>query len=432
MEDTQVLWQQTYKVSPRNLLWGLLILLAFMLFFQINYGLSSVFTFAMVPVAISWVLLYPQTPLIRKEEFKPVLFLIVWLGYSLCSYIWAQDRLLAVDYSLLIFRYLFLFMLFSAAFRDHRLLSKLHLFLVVIAVLYIVTAVWEVLTFNHLPPSKYYGHKFFRPTGPFYGENNMAAFMLLLLPFLLFLPKLYSKLWVQIGVLISILITIYIITVQGARIAMLAMVAVLFWFLTFHTKARTWVVIFLLIVLIWGVVSYFIPGLLNFGWKMFSYEIASIGTESKTVKMSSINIRKQLFSETFDLVTLSGFMGVGGGNFEHYMDTDREFRTAGIINAHNWLLEILGNFGIVILAGFLYIYIRWLYLLYMKYRSSSGREKSLSLMYLVSLVLFLASSSLPSSFRWHHLMWVYFAGINAYCFSSKPIYKDSECTSFKN
>ena len=147
---------------------------------------------------------------------------------------------------------------------------------------------------------------------------------------------------------------------------------------------------------------------------------------STTVQMSSINIRKQLFSETFDLVTLSGFMGVGGGNFEHYMDTDREFRTAGIINPHNWLLEIVGNFGVIILAGFLYIYLRWLYLLYMKYRSSSGREKSLSLMYLVSLVLYLASSSLPSSIRWHHLMWVYLAGINAFCFSSKPIYKDSE------
>lgn len=432
MEDTQVLWQQTYKVSPRFLLWGLLILLAFMLFYPINYSLTTAFTFAMVPVAISWILLYPQTPLIRKEEFEPVLFLFVWLGYSLCSYIWAQDRLLAVDYSMLIFRYLFLFMLFSAAFRDHRLLSKLHLFLVVIAVLYIVTAVWEIVTFKHLSPSKYYGHLYFRPTGPFYGVNDLAAFMQLFLPFLLFLPNLYSKRWIKIGALLSVLITIFVIVVQGARIAMLAIGAVLVWFLTFHTKARTWVMIFLLIALIWGVLNYYVPSLLSFGWKMFSREVNSFDAESTTVQMSSINIRKQLFSETFDLVTLSGFMGVGGGNFEHYMDTDREFRTAGIINPHNWLLEIVGNFGVIILAGFLYIYLRWLYLLYMKYRSSSGREKSLSLMYLVSLVLYLASSSLPSSIRWHHLIWVYFAGINAFCFSSKPIYKDSECTSFKN
>jgi teichuronic acid biosynthesis protein TuaE len=348
----------------------------------------------------------------------------VWLGYSLCSYIWAQDRLMAMDYSLLIFRYLFLFMFFSAIFRDHRLLSKLHLFLAFIFLLYIATGVWEILTLNHLPPSRFYGHKFFRPTGPFYGENVMAAFLLLLLPFLLFLPKLYSGLWLKIGTLVSILITSFIIIIQGARIAILATAAVLAWFLVFHTNARTWLTVFLLIMLIWVGLSHFTPELLNFGWKLFKHEMGRFGEESKTVQMSSINIRRQLFVEAFDLAALSGFMGVGGGNFEHYMNTDREFRTAGISNAHNWLLEILGNFGIVILAGFLYIYLRWLYLLYLKYRSSSGREKNLALMYLVSLLLFVATSSLPSSIRWNHLIWIYFAGINAYSLSPKPIFKD--------
>lgn len=425
MVATLFLKEHTQKFSPRIMIWGLAILLAFLEFFQFNYSLSTLITFALVPIAIAFIFLYPRTPLIRKEEFEPVLFLLFWLGYSLCSYIWAQDRLLAADYSLLIFRYLFLFMFFSAVFRDHRLLSKLHLFLAFIAFLYIVTGIWEILTLDHLPPSRFYGSKFYRPTGPFYGENNMAAFMLLLTPFLLFLPKLYPKLWVKIGTIIGILLSTLIIIIQEARIAMLAMAAFLLWFLTFHNRVHTWLFVFLLIALIVGVVNYYAPSLLHFGLNMLSREISSLENESRSVRLSSINIRKQLFWETFDLAFLSNLMGVGGGNYEHYMDTDREFRTAGIINPHNWVLEILGNFGIIILGGFLYIYIKWLYLLYKKVHISRGREKYLGLMYLSSLLLFIATSSLPSSIRWNHLIWIYFAGINAYCHNQKRIYKDN-------
>jgi len=425
MADTLFLKVQTQRITPRIMILGLAFLLALLEFFQINYTLSTVLTFALLPIAISYILMYPKTVLIRRQEFESVVFLLIWLGYSLCSYIWAQDRLLAADYSLLIFRYILLFMFYSAMFRDHRLLSKLHLFLACIAILYIVTGIWEIVSLNHLPPSRFYGNKDFRPTGPFYGENIMAAFMLLLFPFLLFLPKLYNRLWVSISTLIIVVISSFIFIVQGARIAMLAMAAALIWFLSFHVKVRTWLIILLLIVLLLGTVNHYVPSLLNFGIRMLSSELSSLENESRTVQMTSINIRRQLFTETFDLTFLSYFMGVGGGNYEHYMDTDREFRTAGIINAHNWILEILGNFGILILAGFLYIYIKWLYMLFKKYRSSSGRDKYLSLMYLSSLLLFAATSALPSSIRWNHLIWIYFAGINAYCYNQRPIYKES-------
>lgn len=426
MAAPQTLKEQTQWLSPRTVIWGLAALLAFLEFYQIHYRTSSLFTFALVPVAIAWMLMYPKTALITKEEFEPVLFLLLWLGYSLLSYIWAKDRYQAFDYAMLVFRYLFIFMFFSAIFRDHRLLNKLHLFLAFIALLYTATAVWEILTLDHLPSSVFYGHKFFRPTGPFFSENHLAAIMMIVFPFMLLLPDLYPKLWVRIGTLIFILTSIFIIIVQGARIAMLGIGALLLWFLIFHAKARTWTVIIIMLALIFGGLYHYAPALLDFGGKMLVHEIASFGVESQTVRMTSISIRKQLITEGFDLARLSAYMGVGGGNFEHYMSTDRMFRTAGITNPHNWLLEIFGNFGIVILAGILYIYTRWLYLLYMKYRHSSGREKSLCLMYLLSLLLFLPCSLLPSSIKWQHLIWIYFAGINAYCHSSKPVYEDNK------
>jgi teichuronic acid biosynthesis protein TuaE len=332
---------------------------------------------------------------------------------------------MALDYAILIFRYLCVFMIFSAALRDPRLLGKMHLFFVGILVLYLLTAVWEMATWNHLPTSRMYGRNHFAPTGPFYGENILAAFMLLLLPFLMFLPKLYRKPWVKILCGGLVLLFMLVIVIQGARIAMLAATLAVLWVYLFYSSART-KTIGVVVILMAGFMFYQItPSGVKFARFMLSRELRSFGSERETVTMSSLKIRKQLFVETFDLASSTALMGVGGGNFEHYMNTDREYRTAGIINAHNWLLEILGNFGVIILMGFLYIYIKWLYMLWRLYMKSRGRERYLYLMYLMSLLLFIASSALPSSIRWNHLIWIYFAAINAVCHARQPLIEDT-------
>lgn len=416
--DTSLKLKQT-KLSPKLMLYSLLVLLAFLEFYQFSYALSSLLTFALIAISIAWLGFFPKTRLVRKEEFEPVLFLLFWLSYSLFSYIWAKDRSLAADYSLLIFRYLAVFMIFSAAFRDRWLLKHFHLFLIGILVLYILTALIEVVTLKHLPSSRMYGRNYFIPTGPFYGENILAAFMMLIFPFLLFISKLYEGRRVRAFSSLFVLLFLVVITLQGARIGMLAIGAVLLWYFAFHSRAKTILLILLAVIVLSYIVHISFPSATAFVWKIFKREVVSFGTERETATMSSIKIRKQLFVETWDIATDSKLMGVGGGNYEHYMDTDRAYRTAGIINAHNWWLELLGNFGIIILLGFAYIYLKWLYLLYLRFKKSKGKERYLSLMYLLSLALFFASSALPSSIRWNHLVWIYLAAVNAFCYSEK-------------
>ncbi|MDD3534521.1 MAG: O-antigen ligase family protein [Candidatus Cloacimonetes bacterium] len=406
-------------LSPRKLLWALLLLLAFCEFYQFSYFVSTLLTLVLIPVSMAWLGFFPHTPLVLKREYEPVLFLLFWFAYSLFSYVWAVDRTLALEYCLLVFRYLALFMIFSAAFRDRRLLKRFHLFLTGIFCLYIITAIIEVLTLKHLPSSRMYGRNYFIPTGPFYGENILAAFMMLLFPFILFLSKLYERRLVKVFSSLFVLLFLVVITLQGARIGMLAIGAVLLWYFAFHSRAKTIILILLAVILFSYAVHLYFPSATAFVWKIFKREVLSFGSERETATMSSIKIRKQLFVETWDMASNSGLMGVGGGNFEHYMDTDRQYRTASILNAHNWWLELLGNFGILILAGFAYIYLKWLYLLYLRFQRSEGRERYLALMYLISLVLFVASSALPSSIRWIHLIWIYFAAVNSFCYTDK-------------
>lgn len=423
---TAVSYRTWSLFSPRYLMWGILAIYALLEFFPVNYGLTTVAFFAVSAFCLAWLLAFPQTKLINRANLEVMVFFGLWLAYALLSYIWAADRILALENALLIFRYMGVFLIFDALARDKRILKRAHLLMVAVLLLYILIALWEMLTFQHLPSSRYYGLAlYYLPTGPFYNQNNLAAFMLLIMPFVLFLPKLYPRSWLKAAAAIVTLLFVVIITVQGARIAMLAAGAMLFIVGLLHSSMRSKILVLgLALLVLWAFVAYAPPGM-RLGWKLLEREISSFGSEAESAHMSSLKIRKQLVNETIDLSAQTAFMGLGGGNFEHYMDTDRQYRTAGITNAHNWFLELLGNFGILILGGFVYIYLRWLWMLYGKYKASVGVERYLMLAYLWTLIMFVPASALPSSIRWNHHVWIIFAAINAVCFSGGALLKEN-------
>src|SRR5690606_29810663 len=114
--------------------------------------------------------------------------LVGWLAYNLFSYIWAKDNLEVLRYSLWIVRYLVLFLIYSKLFTYFRYLRWFQWFLYGIVLLWVATAVVEMVTFKHLSVSKHVGELTYMPTGPFYGENHLAAYLMLFSPFLIFVP----------------------------------------------------------------------------------------------------------------------------------------------------------------------------------------------------------------------------------------------------
>ncbi|MCB5270201.1 MAG: O-antigen ligase family protein [Candidatus Cloacimonadaceae bacterium] len=419
-------WNSRPVFSPRHMLCLLLTVYALIEFFPVNYTVSSIGFYAVLAISLAWLMMFPESTLVTRANWEPMLFFGIWLAYALLGYIWAADREMAVDNALLVFRYGGVFVIFDALFREQRILARAHLAMVLILILYVLIAFWEMLTFQHLPSSRYYGVDFyFLPTGPFYNQNNLAAFMLLIMPFMVFLPKLNQRAWLKPAVLIGSVILLVIFTVQGARIAMLAALGMLGFIGAFQSSFWSKISVLLMIILAVFAFIHFSPPNMQLGWKMLQRELNSFSTEAESAHMSSIKIRAQLVNETIDLAGQSAFMGLGGGNFEHYMNTDRHYRTAGIINAHNWFLEILGNYGILILAGFGYLYLRWLALLWSRYRSSYGRDKWLYLAYLWVLLLFIPASALPSSIRWNHHVWIIFAAINAMAHQTNPILRNN-------
>ncbi|HQI53019.1 MAG TPA: O-antigen ligase family protein [Candidatus Cloacimonas acidaminovorans] len=362
-------------------------------------------------LCVIYALINPDLIVINKINFLPAMFMLAWTSYSFLSYNWSFVKQVSVVHSILILKKAMLFIIVSIFCRHQTVKKYAPWFWFSVILVYIVIALWEMLTWQHLPQSLYYNKTNFVPTGPFYGPNQLAAAFNLLLPFILFLPEIKkSKFWGVISLLCFFTI-MGIIVIEGARIAIIACSCLfLFAFIFLYSARMRRLSLFLMVLIIVGLVIFAKP-LVSFGTEMFTEEISSIGQESKSFTMSSIKIRTRLIPQNLEILAESGFKGVGAGNVEHYMLAGRMYKTGGISNSHNFFLELLTNYGIVFFLGFAYLYMLWLYRLWRAIKMNPENRHYYE-MYFFALLMFLPTSILPSSIIWEHHYWILFAIIN--------------------
>jgi teichuronic acid biosynthesis protein TuaE len=287
------------------------------------------------------------------------LFLLIWLIYSLISILWAIDKDSALR------NVMFLFLSFSV-------ITFSVVFLKTVDDLYVIFILWlvflgvtlllgisETIFGYHLPLSRFYQTQkafyLFTPTGVFYNPNNFATFLSLSAPFLLSSFFFSEKLLFRLFSLGSFFVLLYVMVSTGSRSNFLALILVMMYFIVvvFSSLRRRKELVLL--------ISGFILLLVVFKEKIIA-EFGSLVTSFQAIPNQianptrSIGIRINLIRNGFSfLVTTWGF-GVGAGNFERWMQTQAEFATKHIINAHNWFLEVLVNYGMIIFVGYLLLY----------------------------------------------------------------------------
>jgi teichuronic acid biosynthesis protein TuaE len=148
---------------------------------------------------------------------------------------------------------------------------------------------------------------------------------------------------------------------------------------------------------------------------IFNSSLRTTLKEGNSYLMTSGKIRTRLNIESINMAIESKLFGVGGGNYEDYMSRSRYHKTAWVIFAHNWWLELLANFGFVIFLCMVVIYLRWLLTLWRLRQSAQKEDSAIYDAYFISLLLFLPLSLVPSTIRAFYSVWVYFGIINAIC-----------------
>ena len=291
-------------------------------------------------------------------------FLFFWFCYSLVAGFWVVDYLSWIKNLSFLLSGLVFSLIIIANIDTLEAFQKAIKIVVYVSMAMSVLAFYESVTGNYFFLDETYLEWYsdysllskvtiFRePITVFGNPNNYALFLFFSFCFTLYLLIIEPKMWLKIVYAIFSLITIFLITITLSRSALLGVVVVAFFTLmmSFFRGSDTARRITLYILIALGVLgiqlvvsySYFFDGLL-----MLEFE-----TEG-----SSDSIRRGLIVNGFDILRNTFFAGTGLGNVEHYMAIKRSFELGGIVNLHNWWMEILVSSGVVVFIAYVALYL---------------------------------------------------------------------------
>jgi len=348
------------------------------------------------------------------SRVKPyIAFLGLWVAYAVTSLGWAAAKGDAIRHLIFLFMGVSLIFFASYYFRSYRDLQRLYWIWLGIFCGMVVLGFWEHLTGQHLPVSGYFGETRARfmycPTGVFYNPNDYATFLALSIPFALGVLR-YAKRWLPrlIG-LGTALAAFYLTVITGSRTNILAVLLELVFIVVLLTDIRQKVKVAIAAIVYVVIALFLLPSPIQELAAKITRELSSIATKAE-LSIGSVAIRMNLALNGLAFLYSTAGFGVGAGNAEYWMANYARYDTAGILNLHNWWLEILVNYGLFIFVGYVMFYASLVWQLWRIWRTTDrGRNRMIVEALLVALIGFLVASISSSSIMALTPQWLLFA-----------------------
>lgn len=345
-------------------------------------------------------------------EFKVVLY---WFGFYLAytmlaniiSIMFFDISELKIN-SIINFNIIFLLvslLIYFASYDTSLFVKTLYKSINFMIIVLFFVSLWEILTQHHLPTATFFN---FAPkyiqfmTATFYtNPNDYLAMLTLMNIFIISYRKIY-KLEINIWIVVIVLISLVLSFVVNARLAMIVIVLTLL--LTFINKKNILKLTFASVFL--AAISMVIFSYIN--TKNLDYLLSGLEFGG-----DSTHIRTYLYVDAFESIESNYGLGFGVDNSADYYTSINDPRVEGIINPHNYVLEILLNSGLPVILFFIIMNLILVYIFL--------RNKNYILLYaLMSYYIILLSSS-SSIFLWFH--YVYLIGIISLYLESKRLDK---------
>lgn len=325
---------------------------------------------------------------------------VLWSIWGLASAFWAENKLAALSGAMVIFSgFLVALALVNLLGYTDRGLKWLVRGWVMAGILSMMLAIWELATGNHLPGAWIDSQPFYVQrliaVATFHNPNNLAAFLLLLSSIIItkymFVKNHYLKNTVLFLYMTLILLIIFL---TGSRISAVGLIMMIIIYIVIENKNRRYAVFLTTLI-----VALIIPLYVQYSDQLPRVDSIIKVFERGVSNDSSGSIRLNLTLAGFDMLASSGGLGIGAGNFQSLMIGGyKNFPTGGIIDPHNWWIEVLSEYGIV---SFLLYFFIWIYLLYiMALYGSTNIKKIIILSYAFFVASFANSSYGAQSTNW--------------------------------
>jgi len=347
------------------------------------------------------------------------IFFAGWLGWAFLSLLWVDNFADAFRHLTFLLGMTSFIFFFSFYLKEEKEMVKIYRIIFLILVGFSLLGVIETLTGWHLRTSVVgtynQAYKLNRPSAVFWNPNDFSTYLSLYLPFTLGLMKYKKGLFNKIIGCLLYCSGLYLVILAESRANVLAILLGLLVFLVLNWKSeskktmKTLVILLLIGIVIIGLLVSLDPELPF--WvktKTVFAQIYGLPQELKEDRGSAY-VRGRLIIYGLRELGRHYLMGVGVGNAEQHMAKYGE-DLGGIVNLHNWWLEVLVNYGLIIFLAYLHFYLSLVKDLLKVIRNSGIlRLKMMAEVLTVSLASFSIACIGPSSLLPQRYMWFLFA-----------------------
>lgn len=323
-----------------------------------------------------------------------LLLLIGWLVAGAITLIWAQYPMAGFRNLYYIIEAILLIGTGIYYLDSKKKLERLAMLICGVIIINISIAMYEITTGLHLKKSALnaaIGNTQFLPSGTFFNPNDFASFLVLFLPFVLVYMRSKTLIGKTMKVLLSVM-AVYVIIASQSRIGLVLIVAMLFFLIV--KKSWKWGLMILLS----------IPLVLQLPAMQ---EIIEQVNRTYTDKDGSTDFRLEITNYTWQTIQDSNFIGLGPGNVQiklaQYFPVSEQNGEGGI-SVHNFLLEILANYGLLS-ALFLFLFLYFVgYCSFRLWSRNRAKESWYMLPLIISIafpfISFASSTTLEKSYVW--------------------------------
>lgn len=248
------------------------------------------------------------------------------------------------------------------------------------------------------------------PVTHFENQNDFATMLLAYLPINLILFHSTNNIWKRLIHIFSMMLAAVLIIQTQSRMALLCLILyfVCLFALKFKWDFKRWHVISFVAAAAIGasLMVLFIPALQT----SLSGLIYSGNEDFISGDMGRINLWRNglvFLAQTFGL-------GVGANNIEKWMELFGILPTNDIVNIHNWWLEILVGYGVIVFILYVVCYGLIIHRLLSLNRNSDQQQRYISNSIIAFLIIFIAASVTSANnmlIEWH---WLFFGIIISY------------------
>ncbi|WFB69726.1 O-antigen ligase family protein [Chryseobacterium sp. WX] len=326
----------------------------------------------------------------------------VWITYGLISLFWSPDPQIGLTNEIVVMTTSMSSLLFFPLFlKDNDATLKLirNAWIYGLA-LTLPIAIYEIVTMNHFSYDDERligGIGIYAPyASVFFGNyNNYCVFICLCLPMVLWGIIEKGKKALKIFYLVVLGISVLIIFVNTNRTSMIIIVIYLLSQIRLNYKNLSFIALILLLFYF----SYtFLPDPLVQNIEILFKDRVNVDYSND----ESGSVRMYNFIAGIGFLIDSYGAGVGAGGYEYYMERSEYYK--GIVNPHNFFLEIFAQYGIVIFS----LFIIWLVKILIGFKKSVMLSSNVKrLLYTSVLVIpiigIINSDSLGNTYWWLYL-----------------------------